>query len=66
MKMSTYKKTFKYQLINAILEQEGLFKKYEGKEHNWEMGTRQATTEQGEIAHKILVVLDDLYNGYYK
>ena len=66
MKMSTYKKTFKYQLINAMMEQEALFEKYEGKKWDSENGTRQVTTQRGEIVHSILIVLDDLYNGYYK
>ena len=31
-----------------------------------ENGTRQVTTQRGEIVHSVLIVLDDLYNGYYK
>lgn len=64
--MSKYKNTLKYQLVNAMIEQESIFEKYEGKKWDSDNGTRQATTQQGEIVHNILIVLDDLYNGYYK
>lgn len=66
MKMKKYKNTLKYQLVNAMIEQEKIFEKYEGKRWDSENGTRQVTTEQGEIVHNVLIVLDDIYNGYYK